>query len=102
MLLIQETFVNATEGYRFGEGEPYEPYTEDTGKLFRAMQKEYGRCTGHIYIDGPEGTKKVGWVFIKTMQYEDCTKTYEREVWVTLHDAQPETKVTHHYHYLKS
>jgi len=51
MLLTQETYVNATKGYRFGESDPYEPWTEDTGKLFAALQKEYGRCVSRIYSE---------------------------------------------------
>jgi len=68
-MLIQETFTNETDGYNFGESEPYEPYTDDIGKLFKSFQREYGRCTSKMYVDTPEGTKAIGWVFTKRMQY---------------------------------
>lgn len=104
MLLVSETFVNETEGYRFGETEPYEPYTDNIGRLFRDMQKEYGRCTGAVYVDRPNGAaRKIGWVFQKNMTYEgarDPRETYTREVWVTLHDAPDTVERTTHYHTL--
>jgi len=63
MLLTQETYVNATKGYRFGESDPYEPWTEDTGNLFAALQKEYGRCVSRIYVDLTDAPAvPVGWV----------------------------------------
>lgn len=104
-LLISESFVNATKGHRFGDSEPYEPQTDDIGKLFASMQREYGRCVSSMYVDGPDGTaKRIGWVFQKRMQYEDYRghgeRFYIREVWVTLHDAVDSVKRTHHYHQL--
>lgn len=84
---IQETFVNQTEDCIFGESEPYEPYTDNTGKLFLNLQKEYGRCRSAMYIDKSDGSIiKCGWVFEKKMQYEDTgrygrpKKFYIREV----------------------
>jgi hypothetical protein len=89
-MLVSETFVNQTKGYQFGESEPYEPYTDNAGEFFREMQKEYGRCVSSVYVDSPDGPPiKVGWVFEKTMQYEDARSkndTYIREVWVTLYE----------------
>jgi hypothetical protein len=101
-MLIQEEYVNATEGRRMGSDEPYVPFTENIGELFRRCQKEYGRCTGHVYIDKKDGqTQAIGWVFERTEKYENTQKPYLRQVWVTLHDA-PVT-ITHqpHYHVLK-
>lgn len=92
---IQETYVNETQGYRFGDSDWFEPYTDNMGKLFRDLQKEYGRCTGKVYTDTVDGAKQVGWVFEKQMQYEDARpryndygrllkpETYLRAVWVT-------------------
>jgi hypothetical protein len=88
-MLISETFVNVTEGYRFSEGEQYEPFTDDVGELFRNLRSEYGRCVSSIYVDVDGGPpKRVGWVFQKRDRYEDTRETYLREVWVTLHDAK--------------
>jgi hypothetical protein len=72
----------------------------DDDKVYRLgnMQKEYGRCTGAVYIDTSEGTKKIGWVFRKREEYSDYRgrgdRYYTREVWVQLHDAEPERKTT--------
>lgn len=103
-MLVSETFINATKGWQIGETEPYEPYTDTTGELFRAMQKEYGRCTSAVYIDSPAGPpQRVGWVFEKKMRYEDARGNdperdfYTREVWITLYDRF-ERKVEREYH----
>jgi hypothetical protein len=101
-LYIQESFVNLTEGYRFGDSDVYEAFTSDRSKLYKSLVREYGRCTGKVYIDlkptpaGPNAMP-VGWVFVKRMKYEDCDKAYLREVWVTLHPAPPTKKTEYHY-----
>ena len=115
-MLVSETFINATEGYQFGDSEPYEPYTDDVGRLFREMQKEYGRCVSSVYVDEPSGTKladtgqpsgkvkRIGWVFQKRMEYEGYRghgeRFYTREVWVMLHDAPDTVTRKRHYHVL--
>lgn len=93
-LLIQETFVNTTEGHIFGEGPLLETNYDTPGEVFRAMQREYGRCVSHVYHDTTEGTKRNGWVFQKRMQYEDSKDWYIREVWVTVHISKP--TITYH------
>lgn len=84
-LVISEQFVNLDRNYRFGGTEPYETFTEKCGELFKHFQREYGRCTSSIYVDTPNGTKRIGWVFQKRVQYEDSENYYTREVWITLH-----------------
>ncbi len=102
-MLIQENFINRTEGYRFGDSDKYEPFTDDLGRLYKFLMAEYGRCTSRVYVDTKQnGTKAVGWVFIKRMKYEDCNKTYLREVWVTLFDSPDDVTVQEHHHFLKS
>ena len=97
MLYVSETFINRTEGHRFSESEPCETFTDSPGELFRSMREEYGRCIGKVYID--KGTRAIGWVFEKRMAYEDDSRTtYLREVWVTVHDAEPTRSVEYHYH----
>jgi hypothetical protein len=92
-LLIRETFINATKGYQFGNSDWYEPYEDSKGRLFRAMQKEYGRCVSPVYIDAVDGTKQVGWVFEKRMVYEDSRRPYSerdyymRETWVEVREV---------------
>jgi len=96
MLLIRETFINADEGYVFGESEPYEAWTDEPGRLFRTMQREYGRCVSSIYIDPPEGGPPIrcGWVFQGKQRYEDTNEPYTREVWVHLYDQYEQRVVT--------
>jgi hypothetical protein len=107
-MLVSETFLNATEGYRFGETEPFEPYTDDVGRLFRDMQRGYGRCLSSVYVDGEDGKpRRIGWVFQKRAEYEDARsdwpddrRYYIREVWVVLHDAPDTVTRRRHYHFI--
>jgi hypothetical protein len=98
MKVITDSHGDDDKVYRLGDIEPYEAYTDNVGKLFRNMQKEYGRCTGAVYIDTSEGTKKIGWVFRKREEYSDYRgrgdRYYTREVWVQLQEAEPERKTT--------
>jgi hypothetical protein len=87
MLLIEERFVNQDENCIFGSTEPYEPFTENVGQLFRSLRKDYGRCTGHVYQDTKDGTIAIGWVFLGRDNYEGESRTYLREVWVTLFET---------------
>lgn len=121
-LQIRETFINETKGYQFGDSEWYEPYTDNRGRLFREMQQDYGRCMGKVYLDVPRpdtahspapaapiATRRVfdvvavGWVFSKTMPYEDARPShytdsgrpvyrdadyYERQVWVQTREVE--------------
>lgn len=112
-MLLQETFVNETKGYIFSVGDAYEPWTDNIGRLFRDMQKEYGRCVSKQYIEQPDGTSKAtGWVFSKRMTYDDCHRGwsssyihkhtedcyYTREVWVTVLDKPDTVTRERHYH----
>lgn len=99
-MLIQETWVSKTEGYISGENEPYEPYTDNIGELFRFLQQEYGRCTSKVYIDTEQGTRAIGWVFEKRQGYLDCKETYLMETWVMLHEQKPTRTIEYHYRYL--
>lgn len=101
-MLINEIYVNATDHYTLGGSGLYKPFTDKTGELYKALQREYGRCLSKVYIDNPDGKiKAIGWVFVKRAKYEDCNKTYLQETWVELHDDTPTTKTTYHYHELK-
>lgn len=106
-LYVQETFISRTKDACFGESEVYEAWTDDLAKLFRALQKEYGRCTGPCYIDTKTGVRQIGWVFEKHMRYEDARPDsrgryrpqdyYLRAVWVTVHTAKPTRTIEYHY-----
>lgn len=91
MLQINESYVNQTKGHRFGESGWYEPFTDSRAKLFRSLQREFGRCVSRVYQDTPDGKPDaIGWVFEKRMRYDDARGNnadrdfYIREVWVTL------------------
>ena len=71
-MLVQEEFVNETQGNFIGKNDPYEPFTDNVKKLFRSYQREYGRCTSKAYIDENGESKAIGWVFSKKMKSEDC------------------------------
>jgi len=88
-ILVSETFCNATKNAQFGESEPYEPWTDDVGKLFADYRREYGRAS-KVYVDTTSGAQHVGWCFSKRMKYEDARDDssesyYDRQVWVTLY-----------------
>ena len=108
-MLIGENFLNVTEDYRFGDSELYESFTDDVNRLFKAMQKEYGRCTGKVYIDegNPTQARAIGWVFEKRMEYEDAhhhwpkeKRFYLQQVWVTLYEKADTITRKHHYRYI--
>lgn len=97
-LYVQETYINATEGYSFGESDVYETYFDTTGDLYRNCVREFGRCVGKVYVDPVDGGPPLqrGWVFQGRRRYEDTNEPYLREVWVMVHDAPP--TVTREYH----
>lgn len=86
---VTETYVNETEGYSYGEdtypiaGTVFEDMTP--GDAYRWLVREYGRCTGRVYIDSPGGPVHCGWAFERRERYEDTrtNETYLRAVWVT-------------------
>lgn len=90
---LSAIYLNATSGHIIGEdSEPYETWTNDTGALFRELQREYGRCVSKVYVDREGGPVAIGWVFERTERYEDTGEPYVREVWVTLHAPGVETE----------
>ena len=93
-ILIEENYVNKTEGHRIGDSGIYETWCETIGELFLAMQREYGRCVSKVYIG--EGTQ-IGWVFEKRQKYQDCNETYLQETWITLHNSKPKRIVEYDY-----
>lgn len=98
-MLVEENYVNQTEGYRIGNSGLYEPFTDKIGLLFRAYQRQFGKCISKVYIDN-NGAKAIGWVFQKTVKYDDVNEYYLQETWVTLHEFEPVVTKAYHYHYL--
>jgi hypothetical protein len=90
-MLIQESHVNASDGYRLSESvttdlkDTYLGEDASVGDIYRASVREHGRCTGKVYVgDGVH----VGWVFVKRDEYEDAPReTFLHETWITLLDS---------------
>lgn len=95
------------ERYHLGEDAITETGFDTPGELFRALAgrermysyRALGRCTGKVYVDGPDGEPvQVGWVFVSREKYEDePSRTYLREAWATVHTAPPTVTRTYHY-----
>ena len=96
-LLISEDQINVTEGYRSGESGVFECFTDHPGELFRALRRNYGRCTGKVRVDVGNSVKAIGWVFEKRRKYDDCDETYLLETWVTVHEKKPTRTIEYHY-----
>jgi hypothetical protein len=96
-LFVQETYINRTAGHQIGETDVMDAYADTLGELYRASQADYGRCIGKIYRDGPDGPVATGWVFVGRDTYQRSDETYLREVWVTVHTAEPTRTVQYHY-----
>ena len=94
---IREDFINRTENYRSGESEWYETISTKMGELFLSMQREYGRCTGKMFVDRLSDGKPhhVGWVFEQRKRYDDCAETFLSETWITFRKGEPEPHCTH-------
>ncbi len=94
----REDWIDRDQDARIGNSEIQE-FSGTTKELYRAMQKEYGRCAGYVYIDRKdEPAAKVGWVFLQRVPYDEresyghhLTKknTYLRETWVTCYEGKP-------------
>lgn len=104
-LHIQESYVNATKGHRFGESEIYDTGKETPGELYRACMKEYGRCASKVYVDTASGPRPIGWVFVSRQRYDDARDNrpesyYVRETWITVHKAPATVTKKEHLRYL--
>jgi folate-dependent phosphoribosylglycinamide formyltransferase PurN len=94
MKLVENHIIQQDDGKSYSMG--YDPVTDlaDTymgedatiGDIFRASQKEHGRCVSKVYQDTDEGIIAVGWVFQKRERYEDSRETYIHETWISLYD----------------
>ena len=96
-MFVQETWINKTEGYTSGDSDLYEPFTDNIKQLFKALQREYGKCISKVYVDQDKDTMPVGWVFEKSKRYDDCKQSYILQTWVTLHQSKPTKTIEYHY-----
>ena len=98
-LYVRENWIDVDRNCGMGSSDVYETMHDNTGDLYRALVKQYGRCVSRQYIDDKSGnTKQIGWVFQKRSKYEDCNETYLLETWVSVHDAPPTKSVEYHLH----
>jgi hypothetical protein len=94
MLEVREFYINKTKGYRFGESDWYESFTDSKAELFKSCQKDFGRCVSKMYIELKNGgDREIGWVFEKRMQYDDARSNqpedyYIREVWIEVREVE--------------
>lgn len=99
----------AYRGDWWGEDPLTETAHETTGDLYRALSGQdrarpweaLGRCTGKVYVDGPDGARQVGWVFEarnpEPVNRGDTQPTGLRVAWVTVHEAPPTVTRTEHF-----
>ena len=91
-----ELLIEKDRGLVFSEIAPYETYTDNLGELFRANQKEYGRCVSKQYMERRDGSSfQSGWIFEKRSEYTDCDKTYLQETWIMVWTKPPVRKPAH-------
>lgn len=97
MLYIKVTKVDTGRHARFYEGHVEPADCDAEGDLYRALVKEYGRCTSKMYVDlKAGGTRQVGWVFVKREEYTDAhrlpkkERTFLCETWVEVFDGPPQ------------
>lgn len=71
---------------------------ENKGDLYRSCLKEYGRCTGKLYIDDSnDKPKQIGWCFSKREKYSDSNESFLMETFISIHKDYPVTTVKYHY-----
>lgn len=93
----------------WGEDPIQETDYDTMGDLFRSLSgrdhsrpwEALGRCTGRVYVDGPDGAIHVGWVFVarnpEPVNRGDEQPTGLRIAWVTVYTAPPTVTTIHHY-----
>ena len=96
-IYVKESYTALSEGRQvfYGDSGFHESIYDNRGDLFRACQKEHGRCVSYMYHD--DVGQPIGWVFQKSAKYEDTGEPYVSEVWVELHKSEPTHTVEYHY-----
>lgn len=87
-LLIRMDSINKTENYiiyRSDFSDIEDTDITEIGKLFRELQKSYGRCTSKVYRDiDRQTTIEVGYVFEKKRKYARSKEYYIEETWIEI------------------
>lgn len=82
-------FIDLDRNVRYSHGRERLDENPTPGEVFRRLRAEYGRCTGAVYVDGPDGkARRVGWVFVSKQRYDDSPEFYLREVWACIVEVQ--------------
>ncbi len=85
MIYAQEQWINATEGYSFGDSGVYETFTDSIENCLEVVNMNTeGVCsmTWRLKTKNPE---RIGWIFEKKRKYTDTNEEYLCETWVSLH-----------------
>lgn len=112
-LYIETVSLNANNGYHMGSPVFEETKYTNMGELYRALVKEYGRCSSKLYIGDVSGKSvQIGWVFQKRVYYSDLRLnksmrslnaserdfyTFIKETQVSVHTAKSTTTVINHF-----
>lgn len=87
-----------THLYEIWDSEVHETNYHSVAQVFKATQREYGKCVSKVYIDQPnQPAKHIGWCFEKKVKYTDSKEFYTQETWITLYSALPTRTITYHY-----
>lgn len=62
-IMVEKPGQDDEKSIGLGEGEPYQTMYDKLGELYRAAQKEHGRCIGYVMVDEGGKSHPVGWVF---------------------------------------
>jgi hypothetical protein len=82
---VKETYIEVDAlGRRliYGDSGWYEGFTSSLKELFRACQKEFGKCVSKVYLEVPMGdgtydTRQCGWVFEKRADEKTDQRVFE-------------------------
>lgn len=74
-LYIEVFQVNSSNNYALDNPQFHESKYSDLGKLYRALVKEYGKCTGKLFNVGDNNkTQQIGWAFEKREYFDDTRR----------------------------
>jgi hypothetical protein len=78
-----------------GGGEAYETFATTLGELYRACQKQHGRCVSRVYLYKEGKVNPIGWVFLKKNPGEpEGDGTGVIETWVTVYTKPPVRRIS--------
>jgi hypothetical protein len=111
-LYIEIYQTNETAKFRIDNPKFEETKYSNKGALYRALEKEYGRCTSKILVETSGKPQQVGWSFEKREYYSDVgigkpikylnkkerdSLTFMCGTYVSVHTALPEVTTKHYF-----